>query len=66
MTIKYLVGNKNISRTPHNPFGKDELNFLEQLSNIIKDDARSRTQSDILSFAFWCRKKNLINLKKKK
>ncbi len=65
MTIKYLVGNKNISRTPHNPFGKDELNFLEQLSNIIKDDARSRTQSDILSFAFWCRKKNLINLKKK-
>lgn len=65
MTIKYIVGNKNISHVPHVPFGEDEINFLEDLSEAIKKDFRSKNQSDILSFAFWCRKKNLINLKKK-
>ena len=48
MTIKYIVGNKNISHVPHVPFGEDEINFLEDLSEAIKKDFRSKNQSDIL------------------
>ena len=62
MNIKYLVGNKNISNQPSVPFGINELKFLDDFSKILKSDKSTKNKSDILSFSFWCRKKNLIKL----
>ncbi|MDA9698861.1 hypothetical protein N9U81_05665 [Candidatus Pelagibacter sp.] len=62
MNIKYLVGNKKISNQPSEPFGTDELKFLEDFSKILKSDKSTKNKSDILSFSFWCRKKNLVKL----
>tara|TARA_B100000989_G_scaffold204363_1_gene154697 strand:+ start:37791 stop:38966 length:1176 start_codon:yes stop_codon:yes gene_type:complete len=62
MNIKYLVGNKNISNQPSVPFGINELKFLDDFSKILKSDKSTKKKSDILSFSFWCRKKNLIKL----
>ena len=62
MSIKYLVGNKKISNQPSVPFGTNELKFLDDFSKIIKSDKSTKNKSDILSFSFWCRKKNLVKL----
>ena len=62
MSIKYLVGNKKISNQPSVPFGTNELKFLDDFSKIIKSDKSTKNKSDILSFSFWCRKKNLAKL----
>jgi len=62
MNIKYLVGNEKISNKPSIPFGSNELKFLNDLSIILKSDKYTKDKSDILSFSFWCRKKNLIKL----
>jgi len=62
MNIKYLVGNNKISNQPSIPFGINELKFLDDFSKILKSDKSTKNKSDILSFSFWCRKKNLIKL----
>ncbi len=64
MNIKYLVGSDKISNQPSVPFGRDELKFLDDFSKILKSDKHTRNKSDILSFSFWCRKKNLLRLSK--
>jgi len=64
--IQYFVGNKKnflIESVP--PFRDLEIDFLDYLSKELMNNEKSKKFSDIISFAFWCRKKNLENLREK-
>ena len=62
--IKFL-GNKKVTVKPCTPFGNQEIDFLDSLSKILMSNNNARNFSDIISFAFWCRKKNIKSLKNK-
>ena len=63
-TIKFLK-NKKVMVKPCSSFGDLEIDFLDTLSKILMSNNYARSFSDIISFAFWCRKKNIISLKNK-
>ena len=50
---------------PDVPFSNDVINYLNALSNALLKDKLSRTYSDVVTFAFFCRKANLLDLKDK-
>jgi hypothetical protein len=62
--IKYLVGNSKYSSEPYEPFSEHVIKFLENLSNelILKKDLKN--YPDLKALSFWCRKKNILKLKK--
>ena len=63
--FEYLVGDKNINDKPMQPYNETICNFLGDLSNELNSSTSSKNYADIKTFAFWCRKKNIYNLKKK-
>jgi hypothetical protein len=63
--IKYLVGDKKFSSDPLEPFSKQVCNFLSKFSNELNKTKNIRNLPDIKALAFWCREKNILNLKKK-
>lgn len=62
--ISYLVGDKNFSKKSLEPFDENICDFLDQLSKYLMDSKNSYNYSDVKTFAFFCRKKNILNLKK--
>ncbi len=62
--IKYLVGNKNFSLKPFEPFSNHVLKFLEKLSKELNSLRNIKNYPELKSLSFWCRKKNLYKLKK--
>ena len=63
--FEYLVGDKNISKKPTQPYNDIVCNFLGDLSDELNRTTPSKNYADIKTLAFWCRKKNIYNLKKK-
>jgi len=63
--FKFLVGNNNFSKKPTQPYNKNICNFISDLSNELNKKALSKSYPDVKTFAFWCRKNNIYNLKKK-
>ena len=62
--FEYLVGNGNISQKPMQPYDELICNFIGELSIELNLSPLSNKYSDIKTLAFWCRKKNIINIKK--
>ena len=62
--IEYLVGDQNINKKSTSPFNENICNFLGDLSSELNLLKESKEYPDIKTFAFWCRKQNIINLKK--
>lgn len=62
--IKYLVGNKEIFSKPIVPYDNLVCNFLSQLSIRLLKIKEIKHYPDIQTLAFWCREKNILNLKK--
>ena len=62
--FEYLVGNGNISQKPMQPYDELICNFIGELSIELNLSPLSNKYSDIKALAFWCRKKNIINIKK--
>ena len=62
--IKFL-GGKKVTVKPCTPFGNQEIDFLDSLSKILMSNNNARNFPDIISFAFWCRKKNIKSLRNK-
>ena len=60
-----FLGKKKVLVKPCIPFGELEIDFLDSLSKDLMNDKNARGFPDIISFAFWCRKKNLTSLKNK-
>jgi hypothetical protein len=63
--FEYIIGSKNISKKPTTPYNKIVCNFLGDLSNELNLSTEAKEYPDIKTFAFWCRKQNIYNLKKK-
>lgn len=62
---KILVGTGIISDFTFRPFEKEIIEFFSLLSKNIQSNKNAIKFSDLLTFAFFCREKNLISLKRK-
>ena len=61
--ISFIVGSPNrVSNTPTIVFNDLRINFLSDLSTILLKDTAIRELPDVSTFAFWCRKANLVKL----
>lgn len=50
--------------SPMFPFCEGIINFLGDLGSSLLNDKESRKYPDVITFAYFCRKTNLLNLKK--
>jgi len=64
--INILCGglNSSIIHSPIKPFHELSVDFLNELSKELLKDPQARQFPDIVTFAFWCRKSNIMRLKK--
>jgi hypothetical protein len=63
--IKYLIGDENYCTRPFQPFSDLVCNFLESFSNELNSKNVFKDYPELKSLSFWCRKKNILNLKEK-
>ena len=63
--IEYLVGSSDCDLKADVPFSNEVCNFLGDLSVKLNNSQLSKKYPDIKTLAFWCRKKNILNLQKK-
>lgn len=47
------------------PFSENAIAYLDALAHILNKDPRAKNYPDVATFAFFCRKGNLLQLKKK-
>ena len=55
---------KTISNVPCVVFDESRIDFLSDLSKSLLSKANIREYPDVATFAFWCRKSNLIRIAK--
>ena len=63
--ITYLVGSENFETKPFKPYNKVTCEFLIEFSKKLNLHKDINKISDLKALAFWCRKKNIVNLTKK-
>lgn len=68
--VQYLVGTEDVlinmpGVMPRQPFDDKIIDFLDCVSKKILTNKASRQYPDVVTFAFWIRKGNLLNMKKK-
>lgn len=63
--LKFLVGNSKFEREILDPFNEKIINFFSELSKEISRNKEIYKYPDLMAFAFFCRKANLIKLKNK-
>lgn len=61
--IRYLVGNEILEVKQLAIYSDIVCEFLDSLSRELRNDVDARKFPDILTFAFWCRKANIVKLK---
>jgi len=63
--IRYLVGSNDTltDRSGWEPYNAIACEFLNCLSQELLSDTEAKMYPDIISFAFWCRKANILKLK---
>ncbi len=54
-----------IQNPPEQPFSDDAVSWLDALASLLKRDNKIKQYPDVATFAFFCRKPNLLQLKKK-
>ena len=62
--VKYFLGNKNYCPKPFLPFSENVCNFLDSFSKELNSKNVFKDYPELKSLSFWCRKKNILNLKK--
>ena len=63
--IKYLVGSHHLDSLSIEPYNEEVINFLKDFSLKLDKSKYIKQFPDLKTLAFFCRKQNLINLKKK-
>lgn len=61
--ITYLVGDSNITDKPLEIYSEFVCEFLDSLSKILMNTDETKKYPDVITFAFWCRKANILKLK---
>ena len=56
--------NRFVQLPVEKPFSENAISFLNALSGILRKDNRTKDFPEIITFSFFCRKANLIQLKK--
>ena len=65
LNLDVLAGGKKIQNTSFEPFNESICKFLFSFSQLIISSKKARKYSDLIALAFWCSKKNILNLKKR-
>ena len=60
--IKVVLGKLNFLSKTHRIFGISTINFLDDVSQEIIKNKKYSEYTDIIAFAFFIRKKNLIKI----
>ncbi len=63
--VKIIAGKSKVDYSDFLPFDNIILDFISDLSVLILKNKKLRIYPDLITFGFWCRKSNIINLKKK-
>ena len=63
--IKFLVGKKLILDQILEPFDNLVCDFLDQFSKDLNKFNDLKNFTDLKALSFWCRKKNILRMKKK-
>ena len=63
--LEYLVGDSKIYKDVSEPYNTNIINLLSDLSYELNNKKYYKSYSDIKTLSFFCRKANLLNLKKK-
>lgn len=63
MDVEYLLGSENICASPLLPYSGEVIDFLSQWSGLLLARPEARAFPDVATFAFWCRKSNLLRLR---
>ena len=58
-SLNILAGSNKIKILPDRPFSNINLDFLKDLSSLIRKSKDSKLYSDLMTFSFWCRESNL-------
>lgn len=61
--IEYLFGSEAINIVPNMPYAAECCDFLDSLSKAIRSNIEAKQYSDIMTFAFWIRRANILKLK---
>ena len=62
--VKIITGKLNPILPPFSIFNIKVVEFLSELSNFIISDLESKKHTDLITFAFWCRKSNINKISK--
>ena len=68
--IEYLLNERfdenKFNKIPSlEPFSEDTINFLDTLSKKLLKNFKTKAYPDVATFAFFCRKGNIVKLKEK-
>lgn len=61
--FKKILKEIKISNKPFSIFQDDVIDFFNSLSKIILKNKNFINYPDLIAFGFWCRKKNILNIK---
>ena len=61
--ITYLVGDDRMEVRPLPVYSPETCSFLDDLSKVLRGDREAKGFPDIMTFAFWCRKGNILRLR---
>lgn len=62
--LQWLAGREPTETRPLHPFAAEAVSFLAALSSELQSEPRARSLSDVQTFAFWCRRRNLVRLQR--
>lgn len=63
MSLQILAGVEEVRKSVLAPYDEHICDFLNDWSALLRSDAEAKTYPDVMSFSFWCRKGNILQLK---
>lgn len=64
--IESLFGTGMICVSPKRPYAQEVCGFLDAFARSVREDAEAKAYPDVQTFAFWIRKANILQLKKRR
>ena len=62
--VKLICGTQKLSNLPNKIFNQNVIEFLDLISKKILGNKKLKVYPDLISYGFWCRKKNITKIKK--
>ncbi len=62
--LEWIIGSEIPEVSPMQPYSEDVVRFLDALSKDLRKAGLEQGYPDLVSLGFWCRKSNILQLKK--